>query len=169
MGHDHIATLATLTAGLPVRARWMIDGTPLDFEFTVGRLGLCRLPIEVLEGSDAASSELLVFGERDFADGGGARPWLCVRERDGSVYGFDPEREQPVFLLNSSVERFVATFRLFNDHLAKNEPLPPDCESRLRAIDGEAYPKSEWRLLVECLRSAEQDAAADGGRNTGSS
>jgi hypothetical protein len=147
----------------------MIDGTPLDFEFTVGRLGLRRLPGEVLEGGDTASSALLVFGEQDFAEGGGARPWLCVRERDGSVYGFDPEREQPMFLLNSSVERFVATFRLLNAQLGKNKPLPPDCESRLRAIDREAYPNSEWRLLVECLRSAEQNAAPGDGRDTGSS
>jgi hypothetical protein len=155
MEHDRVAIEATLTSGLPVRARWIIDGTPLDFEFTVGRLGLCSLPGDVLEGGDAESSELLVFGEWDFAEGGGARPWLCVRERDGWVYGFDPERERPVFLLNSSVERFVATFRLLNDHLAKNEPLPPDCESRLRAVDREAFPNSEWRLLVESVRSAD--------------
>src|SRR5262245_24053838 len=149
----------TVTAELPVHARWIINGTPLDFEFTVSQLGLQKLPVEVLE--DAAASELLVFGKQDFAEGGGARPWLCVRQRDGSVYGFDPEREQPMFLLNSSVERFVATFRLFNDYLAKDRPLPVDCESRLKAIDGEAYPSSDWRLLVECLGSAEKGAEGD--------
>ena len=151
---DRAVIEATLASGLPVQARWMIDGTPLDFEFTVGRVGLRRLPDEVLKVGDAASSELLVFGEQDFAEGGGARPWLCVQESDGSVHGFDPEREQPMFLLNSSVERFVATFRLLDDYLAKSRPLPPDCESRLRAIDGEVYSGSDWRLLVECLRSA---------------
>jgi hypothetical protein len=157
-----------LAAGLPVRARWMINGTPLDFEFMVGRLGLQRLPDEVLDAGGPYGSELLVFGEQDFAEGGGARPWLCVRERGGSVYGFDPEPEEPMFLLNSSVEQFVATFRLLNNYLAKNRLLPPDCESRLRAIDCEAYPHSDWRLLVECLRSAERNAAAYGGRDSGS-
>jgi hypothetical protein len=139
----------------------MIDGTPLDFEFTVGRLGLHRLPDEVLESNDTASSELLVFGKQDFAEGGGSSPWLGVGERDGSVYGFDPERGKPPFLLNSSIDRFVATFRLLNDCLATNKPLPPDCESRLRLIDPEAYPHSDWRLLVECLRSSGPDAAPD--------
>jgi hypothetical protein len=137
----------------------MIVGTPLDFEFTVGRIGLYRLPNEVLESSHTASSELLVFGEQDFAEGGGARPWLCVRERDGSIYGFDPEREEPEFLLNSSLDRFMMTFRLLNDYLAKNKPLPRDCETRLRAIDPESYPDSDWRLLMEYLRNAGADAA----------
>jgi hypothetical protein len=159
MGLDRKAIEFTLAAGLPVQSRWMIDGTPLDFEFTVGRLGLHRLPDEALRASDTASSDLQVFGEQNFAEGGGASLWLCVRGRDGSVYGFDPEREEPVFLLNFSIDRFVATFRLLNDYLAKNRPLPLDCESRLRAIDPEAYPNSDWRLLVECLRRAGSDAA----------
>jgi hypothetical protein len=168
MALDRKAIETSLASGLPVQARWMINGTPLDFEFAIGRLGLRRLPDEVLE-TDAASSDLLAFGEQDFAEGGGARPWLCVRERDGWILGFDPEREEPMFLLNSSVECFVATFRLLNDCLARNKPLPPDGERRLRAIDPEAYPNSDWRLLVECLRSSEPDAPADGGRTPGSS
>src|SRR5579883_164537 len=96
MGLDGM-TIETLTSGPPAQARWMIDGTPLDFQFTVGRHGLHRLPDEVLVSGDTAASELLVFGEQDFAEGGGARPWLCVREGDGSVYGFDAEREEPMF------------------------------------------------------------------------
>jgi hypothetical protein len=87
MGLDRMTVESTLTSDLPVQARWMIDGTPLGFEFTVGRLGLRRLPDEVLEAGDTASSELLVFGEQDFAEGGGARPWLCVRECEGAVCG----------------------------------------------------------------------------------
>ncbi len=152
MGPDRKAIESTLAAGLPVQARWMIDGTPLDCEFTVGRLGLHTLPEEELESSDTASPDLLVFGVQDFAAGGGARNWLCVSEGDGRIYGFDPEREEPMFLFNSSIDRFVATFRLLEDYLAKNKPLPLDCESRLQAIDPEAYPTSDWRLLVECLR-----------------
>jgi hypothetical protein len=163
MGLDRMAVESTLAYGLPGQARWIIDGTPLDFEFTVGRFGLRTLPDEVLEASDTVSSELLVFGEQDFAEGGGAHPWLCVRERDGSVYGWDPEREDPMFLLNSSVEQFIATFRLLNDYLPKNKPLPPDSDSQLRAIDPEAYPNSDWRLLVECLRSTDPGAAPDRG------
>ncbi len=156
---DLKAIESTLTVGLPVQARWMIDRTPLDFEFTVCRTGLHRLPDNVLEPNQTGSSELLVFGKQGIAEGGGASPWLCVREGDGSVYGFDPERKDPMFLLNSSIDRFVATFRLLNDYLAKNNPLPPDCEIRLQLIDPDSYANSDWRFLAEYLQSARPDAA----------
>jgi hypothetical protein len=68
---DRTAIESTIAAGLPVQARWLIDGTPLDLDFTVGRIGLQRLPDEVLDSSDTASFELLVFGEQDFAEGEG--------------------------------------------------------------------------------------------------
>jgi len=145
-------TETTIVSGLPAHARWLINGTPLDFDFSAAADGLRGLPDEVIE-ADAGVSDLLVFGEQNFAEGGGACPWLCVRMRDGSVYGFDPERENPMFLLNSSIERFIATFRLLDEYLRTNAKLPLDCESRLRAIDPNTYPKSDWRLLVECLRN----------------
>src|SRR6476659_4557945 len=144
MGLGRADIESTLASGLPGQARWMSGDTPLDFEFTVGSVGLHELPDEVLASCAGASTELLVFGRQDFAEGGGASPCLCVRERAGSVYGFDPEREEPLFLLNSSVDRFVATFRLLSDYLTTNEPLPSDCESRVRAIDPEAYSHSDW-------------------------
>jgi hypothetical protein len=124
MALDRKAIETSLASGLPVQSRWMIDSTPLDFEFTVGRLGVRSLPDEVLD-ADTESSELLAFGEQDFAEGGGARSWLCVRDRDGSIHGFDLEREKPMFLPNSSVERFIATFLFLNDYLARKKPLPP--------------------------------------------
>jgi hypothetical protein len=154
MDLDRKAIETAIKSGLPVRARWMIDGAPLDFDFSFAGHGLRELPDGSIVASDAAGFDLLVFGEYEFAEGGGARPWLCVCKLDGSVYGFDPEREDPKFLLNSSIERFVATFQLLNEHLGKNEELPSDCESQLSAIDLEAYPRSDWRLLLECLRSA---------------
>ena len=130
----------------------MVEGEPLDFEFTAGRYGLCRLPDAVIAEAGAAASELLAFGERAYAEGGGSRSWLCVREHDGAVYGFDEELEEPVFLLNSSVPQFVATFQALDRYLSEDGALPPDCEGLLRVLDPEAYRSSEWRLLVECLR-----------------
>lgn len=144
-----------LTSGLLLNTRWMIDGTPLNFDFSLSHVELRKLPDDVLRGGDPAWCELLVFGEQGFAMGGGARPWLCVKRRDGSVYGFDPEREKPMFLLNSSVERFVATFQLFDSFLSRNKSLPPDCEDQFMAIDPEGYPDSDWRQFVECLRGTE--------------
>jgi SUKH-4 immunity protein len=153
---DRKTTETAIVSGLPAQARWMINGTPLDFDFSVAGHGLRRLPDEAIEAGDVEASDLLLFGEQDFAEGGGACPWLCVRKRDGSVYGFDPERDKPMFLLNTSIERFIATFRLLDEHLGSNAELPSDCESRLRAIDPDAYRRSDWRSLVECLRKRQQ-------------
>jgi hypothetical protein len=142
-----------VASSLPLRARWIVNGTSLDFDFSLLGQGLRTLPDEPVAVGDEMKSDLLIFGQQDFAEGGGARPWLCVRKRDGWVYGFDPDEDKPLFLLNSSIERFVATFQFLNEHLRKNEPLQLDCESHLRIIDPEAYPMSEWRLLAESLRS----------------
>jgi hypothetical protein len=151
---DLKAIETALASGLPGKARWLIDGTTLDFDFSVTSRGLRNLPDEAIPAADCQASDLLVFGEQDFSQGGGARPWLCISKTDGLVYGFDAEREQPIFLLNSSVNRFVATFHVLNEHLAKSEGLPPELEGLLHAIDPDAYPRSDWRLLVVHLRSA---------------
>lgn len=151
MGLDRKATEAALTSGLPCRARWMVEGEPLDFEFTVGRRGLYALPDAVITDADTAAAGLLAFGEQDYAEGGGSRSWLCVRESDGAVYGFDPALEEPLVLLNSSVRQFVETFKMLDGYLSKDGVLPPDCDDCLRALDPESYQNSDWRLLGECL------------------
>ena len=115
MGIDRKATEAALASGLPYRARWMVEGEPLDFRFMVCRHGFYTLPDAVIANAGTATCELLVFGEQDYAEGGGSRSWLCVRKRDGAVYRFDPEFEEPLLLLNSSVPQFVATFRALDD------------------------------------------------------
>jgi hypothetical protein len=135
-------------ASLPIQSRWMFDGTPLDFKFTVARDGLQPLPEDVLGFNDGSWSDLLVFGEDDYAEGGGARTLLCVREGDGSVYGLDLERDIPLFPLNSSAASYAATFRLLDQHLAHSKPLPPDCENQIRAIDPQLPPDSDWLLLI---------------------
>ena len=38
-------------------------------------------------------ADLLIFGEQDFADGGGAHPWLCIQRKDGAVWVYDPDEE----------------------------------------------------------------------------
>ena len=154
MDIDARAIQAAVAAGLPARARWLIDGTTLDFDFSAASDALRWLPAEATDNPNAAASDLLVFGLQDFAECGGAQPWLCVRKRDGWVHGFDPDEDDPMSLLNSSIERFIATFRFLDQHLANNKQLPSDSESRLRAIDPDAYAMSDWRILAERLRSA---------------
>jgi hypothetical protein len=140
-----------LITRLPVRARWAIHGTPLDFDFSLARQPLHGLPDYAIESGDPEWSELVAFGEYDYAEGGGANPWLCVRMRDGSVCGFDGESERPIFLLNSSVEQFIATFRLLDQYLGSELLLPSDCEAQLRNIDPN-FPTSDWRRLVDAVR-----------------
>jgi hypothetical protein len=138
---------------LPVQAHWSIKGTPLSFDFSAAHGGLRTLPKEASELGNAEGAALLVFGEQDFAEGGGGHPWLCFCKQDGSVWGFDPERKQPMFLLNSSIERFIATFGFLHAYLEKNARLPANSKSHVQNLDPDAYSTSDWRLLVEYLSS----------------
>jgi hypothetical protein len=54
-------------------------------------------------------SDFIVFGMWNFCEGGGARPALVVRQRDGKVFSVDVEADDPVVLLNSSLEAFIDT------------------------------------------------------------
>jgi len=87
----------------------------------------------------------------DFAEGGGASPWLTIRKSDGSVGGLDVEREQAIFGYNSSLERFIQTFVLLDRWLTQCQPLPKAVVATVRDIDPDSYPGSEWRLMVEYL------------------
>lgn len=98
----------------------------------------------------------VVFGECDYSEGGGAQPCLTIRRSDGAVYGFDAERDTALFLLNSSIEKFIRTFRLLDEYLGQQKPVPLDLADRVREIDPEAYPASEWRLLIEYLTDAKR-------------
>ena len=142
---------AVVLRSLPSRARWVLQGTPLDYDFSAGHSGVRppsteQLPPEVI---DPDARALLIFGEYDFAQGGGANPFLGVRSSDGAVLGLDLEREDsPLFPLNSSIERFVRTFSLLDNYLARGGAAPADIDEQLAAIDPEAYGTSEWRDLV---------------------
>ncbi|MFO0942507.1 MAG: hypothetical protein U0930_17355 [Pirellulales bacterium] len=140
-----------IVSNLPVNSRWFIDGTTLDFDFSASRDELRPLP----EGRDQPdlddpANDLLVIGLQDFSEGGGARPWLCLRKSDGWICGFDSDCEvNPIFNLNSSVQRFVETFRFLNQYLQRNEPLPPDSARLLAEIDPKANSTSNWTSLVD--------------------
>ena len=142
----HSAVETALASALPARSRWALGGAPLDFKFTVAQ-GLLSVPDEVLQFDDGAWSNLQVFGEYDYAEGGGAKALLCV-QCDGSVCGLDLERDVAIFPLNSSVDRFVATFRMLDSYLAHGKPLPVDCAEQLRTIDPEIGPSSDWLSLI---------------------
>jgi hypothetical protein len=150
MALDIAAIQAVIVAGLPIRTRWMLGGTPLDFDFSHARRGLRAVAREDIVGDlDEAWADLLVFGLCDFSEGGGASPWITIRESDGSVCGLDVEREPAVFDYNSSLEQFIQTFVLLDQCLSRCEPLLPGVASGVREIDPDSYPSSEWRSLVD--------------------
>src|SRR5262245_41213574 len=102
-----------LNAGVPGQARWIIEDTPLDFDFSIGHGGPRRLSAADFNEHTplpAEWSDLFLFGETDYADGGGASMYLAVRAGDEAVCGLDVERDQPLVLFNSSLERFIKTF-----------------------------------------------------------
>jgi hypothetical protein len=146
---------ATLQKGLPVRARWLLHGEPLAFDFSCATRPLRHLAeSELVVGSVRPEwAALLVFGESDFADRGGAQPLLCVAEDTGRVYGLDVERDgAPLYLFNSDVDRFVATFALFDGALRRGAPTLDALDAQAEAIDPDAYRESDWPSLVEHLK-----------------
>lgn len=60
---DTEATRSVIVAGLPVRARWVVGETPLDFDFSIARRGPRPLPKDdVAGGLEDVWSVLLPFG-----------------------------------------------------------------------------------------------------------
>lgn len=151
---DLDAARQTILEGLPVRTRWLVGDQPLRYDFSQGRE--CLLPLnEVVEERWLVDAwrALLIFGSSDYADGGGATPWLTLDRTTGSVMGLDLERaDEPVYLINSSLRQFVASFEYLERFLPAGLRLPEDAEDVVRALDDAAYPTSEWRLLLEYIR-----------------
>ncbi len=151
MGLDLSSIAQEIAKSLPLSARWMAKSTPMEFDFSAGQSGLRELMSLEADFGNTAPQQFLVFGNCDYSEGGGANPWLCIRKSDGWVCGFDLERESEVFVFNSSIERFILTFGLLNRYLGTNVPslLPTRCESDIEQIDFQAYPTSEWKMLIE--------------------
>lgn len=159
MAIDVDAVRSAIVDGLPARARWMLGEIPLGFDFSVGRGGPRPLSDEdVYGGLEESWADLLVFGECNYADGGGARPWLAIRRADGAVCSLDVEARDAISVYNTSIERFIRTFALLDSSLGAGRPLPPETEDRVREIDPEGYDSSEWCGLIDHVRDCEREA-----------
>jgi hypothetical protein len=98
---------------------------------------------------------LVILGSSDYADGGGATPFLTIDRSTGAVMGLDVERaDERAYLINSSVPRFIATFTYLDSFLARGQHLPGDAGAVVRGIDAAAY-ASEWGRLIEHLSSSD--------------
>ena len=47
-----------------------------------------------------------------------------VRQSDGKVFSVDVEADDPVILLNSSLDAFINTFCLLDKYLGHGQPIP---------------------------------------------
>lgn len=152
------AARTTIAERLPLRATWIVAGTTLVYDFSRAQRPLAPLPPEAVsepdEGWKAARAGLLIFGEYDYAEGGGAKPWLGIRQEDGAVFELDGEREEQTSFLNSSLEQFIATFEALHPFLSAGEALPPAIETTLRDLDSQ-YSASQWQGLVSFLQATE--------------
>jgi hypothetical protein len=152
------ATVQQLVHRLPTRRRWMLQETPLDYDFSAGVRGPKPLAQKSYEFTlEPEWLQLLIFGEYDYAEGGGAHPFLGVRRTDGAVYGLDFERDEPLFLLNSALEAFARTFERIDMHLGEGRPLPRDVGETLKAIDPEVYDDADWKRFIEFVLSDQEE------------
>jgi hypothetical protein len=153
-----------IVSHLPVQSRWLLRETPLDWNFSRATQLLRPLPEEDAERWAKVLPpdwrQMLIFGEQDIAEGGGASPFLCVHAQTGQVFGLDVEREQSAaFLLNSTVPAFVNTFLLIDSALRAGDRLPSDMRDRIRAADPGVFEESDWKEMVDYLDELTKDGA----------
>jgi len=95
---------------------------------------------------------LYLFGQEDYAKGGGASPFLGVHGDTGEIMGLDVEREaSKMFLLNSNIDRYIRTFQKFDEVLRLKTLAPRHLPEALREIDGDTFQHGEWRLLCDYI------------------
>ena len=151
---DSAAILAMIDARLPRQARWWLRAEPLDFDFATDRYALRRVTDNDVVGGPPPQewSGCRLIGMYDFSEGGGANPWIAIRESDGYVCGLDIEGSaETTFIFNSSLDRFITSFNFHDQYLRLRRELPPDVASRVEALDLEAFPLSQWRTLIAFL------------------
>jgi hypothetical protein len=147
MNLEHFRT--KVSKELPEKVRWVVERTPLEIDFTKSRSELSAVSND--DGNYEAQEkwkDLYIFGEEDFSEGGGANPGICVNKHSGKIYGFDPEREECVYFINSDIESYIKTFLLFDDYL-RHQTITQTALSKEVKLADKAFDKSEWKLLLE--------------------
>jgi hypothetical protein len=142
---------AEVAAHLPKYARWMLGETPLDFNFLNKSYDFRQLNESDIVGGPLPIewSNHLVFGEYDFADGGGASPWVAVQKDHGSVWGLDIERTpETKVCFNSSINRFISTFQVLNKYLCSGKSLTKDLIQQVNDFDPDVFPASAWQEII---------------------
>ena len=133
---------------LPIRMHWSLGGESLDFDFSRSQSPLRPVAPPDLNGCgiETGWNSLFLFGEQDFADGGGASPYLGVHQDTGEVCGLDVERKtSPVFLLNSNIDRFIRTVQKIDEMFRHASRVPSTLSEVLTEIDPVAFERSDWK------------------------
>jgi hypothetical protein len=151
MDYERIQSAFHMT--LPRIVHWEINEFSVDYDFSLAQDGLRRIDADDIVGGsfDEEWHNLIVFGVASHADCGGATYFICVCGQTGIVYGFDPDRTEPKFLLNSSVPQFLQTFAFLDRYFQAGLQLPGHVDDLLREMDQQAYNDSEWRLMIDYL------------------
>jgi len=150
------ASIRSLIAScLPQRARWLVDNKPDDYSFYSDPRNLSAVMAEwQCDLSDVEQvPDFIVFGEYDH-DEGLAHPLLVVRQSDGKVFRVDVEADEPLVLLNSTLQAFIDTFCLLDKYLGHDRPIPADLHSLVRDLDPTVYSESWWYNVVGSALSA---------------
>ena len=147
-----------LAETLPVRVRWLVGNSPLDFDFSRAQDDLRPITVSDTNGFEIPQEWQLIylFGEQDYAEGGGAAPYLGIHKDTGQVFALDVENEEfPLTMLNTDVDKFISTFHVF-DRAVGQGTLPIEQVAHLaEGIDPAAFAESEWGGLIEALTSGE--------------
>jgi hypothetical protein len=155
---DANAARHRITQELPARIRWILPCGPLDFDFTRSQRELRPLRETDTNGFDSPKewNKLLLFGEETYCEGGGYAPFLGVSEETGQVFGLDVDRESDsaMYLLNSDVDRYIQTFKVFDQalgHETVSHDLVEKVRKEARAIDPAVFDITEWSDLADFI------------------
>jgi hypothetical protein len=157
-GIDAAEVRRLLLAELPLQRRWCTPRLTVTYDFLRGREGLAPVRTELdARWFDESWTALAIFGTADYFDGGGAMHCLVIDTTVGAVSGLDIQaRDAPLFSINSSLPRFIATFRYLDEILSTGRPLPGDAEEVVQRIDPVAFSASDWRAMLLHLRGDDE-------------
>ena len=142
---------AELVDALPLAVKWPMGDAELDFDFSRSRRALCTMGrSEINFELDAEWADLYLFGEMNFAEGGGSRTLLAVHVESLEILGLDVERPSSILFFSTSARAFVRTFDLFCHVLRLGADLDK-LQVQAQMIDPTGFSKSQWKLLAEHL------------------
>ncbi len=147
-----------LAGALPVRVRWLIKNYPIDFDFSRAQDDLKPITVSDTNGFEIPQEWqfLSLFGKRDYAEGGGAAPYLGIHRDTGQVFALDVESEaSSLSLLNSDIDKFISTFDVFDRSVRQRTLQIEQVAGLVEAIDPAAFAESEWGGLRDAITSGE--------------